>query len=156
MATKGSKTGVAYKGSSGSRGCLYAQLHGLWRKSFTIMSQLWFILIGLMSLETDGDDAALMSIDSKGTNVRVRQVKHTKVSMQKRAWGQFFFFFWMSFDSFLCFMQGFTKDVAEKSKLSLMICSLEPVDITSCPVCEKGLDSPMIGPSKHIQRPTSC
>ncbi|GKB68178.1 hypothetical protein Tco_0929590, partial [Tanacetum coccineum] len=29
--------------------------------------------IGLLSLETKGDDAALMSIDSKGTNIRVRQ-----------------------------------------------------------------------------------
>nr|GEY13387.1 auxin-responsive protein IAA27-like [Tanacetum cinerariifolium] len=74
MATKGFKIEVAYEGSSGSRGCLYAQLHGLWRKSFTIVSQLWFLLIGLLSLETDGDDVALMSIDSKGTNFRIRQV----------------------------------------------------------------------------------
>nr|GEU78625.1 hypothetical protein [Tanacetum cinerariifolium] len=83
--------GVAYEGSSGSRGCLYAQLHGLWRKSFMIVSQLWFLLTGLLSLETGGDDASLMSIDSKGTNVCICQGE-----------------------------QGFTQDVTEKSKLSLM------------------------------------
>ncbi|GJT12635.1 hypothetical protein Tco_0859677 [Tanacetum coccineum] len=46
-------------------------------------TKLWFLLIGLLSLETEGDDAALMSIDSKGTNVPVRQgAQHSKKGME--------------------------------------------------------------------------
>ncbi|GJZ50313.1 hypothetical protein Tco_0604503 [Tanacetum coccineum] len=57
--------------------------------------------IGLLSLETKGDDAALMSIDSKGTNIRVRQ--GAQFNIQRLAFKEGH--------------EGFTQDVAEKSKL---------------------------------------
>ncbi|GJY56837.1 hypothetical protein Tco_0455952 [Tanacetum coccineum] len=111
---KGLKSGFPTKVVQDREG-VYAQLHGLWRKSFTIVSHSWFLLIGLLSLETQGDDAALMSIDSKGTNVRVRQGAQFNIQ------------------------RGLLKMLPRRASYFHKFVSLEPVDILSCLVCQVAL-----------------